>query len=99
MGHVTWRASPELLDRVRRAAAAEQRSVNEYLTRLAEAATNPELAGDDIARIRERLARAGLLAPPGQPRSERPDPAAVAKARREAGQHTPLSDFATDPQG
>jgi predicted nucleic acid-binding protein len=95
MAQVTWRAPDELVDRVRMAAAAQHRSLNEYLTRLAEAATNPDLAGDEASRIRERLARAGLLLPDGPPRP-RPDPDAVAAARARAGRGTPLSQLITD---
>jgi hypothetical protein len=92
VAQVSWRAPDELVERVREVAAAHGISVNEYLTRLARAATDPELAGDDAARTRERLARAGLLAPAG-PIRRRPDPGAVAAARAEAGRGTPLSDL------
>lgn len=66
--------------------------MNEYLTRLAQAATDPNLAESDLVRLRERLARAGLLAPDG-PRRRRPDPKPVARARRKAGRGTPLSEL------
>ncbi|GAA5167241.1 hypothetical protein GCM10023321_59680 [Pseudonocardia eucalypti] len=98
MAQVTWRLPDELMERVRAAAAAADRSVNEYLTRLAEAATDPDLAGDDAARTRERLTRAGLLVPPGPPR-QRPDPDAVAVARAAAGRGTPLSELVEDDRG
>ncbi|MDQ2708812.1 MAG: transcriptional regulator [Actinomycetota bacterium] len=98
MAQVTWRAPDELVDRVRTAAAAQHHSVNEYLTRLAQAATDPDLAGDDAARTRERLARAGLLVPAGPPRP-RPDPEAVAAARAAAGRGTPLSELVTESRG
>lgn len=80
------------MERIREVAAAEDLSVNEYLTRLARAATDPDLAGDDAARTRERLARAGLLTPPGPPQ-RRPDPDAVSAARAEAARGTPLSEL------
>lgn len=95
MAQVSWRAPDELVDRVRAAAAAQQRSLNEFLTRLAEAATDPELADDELSRTRERLARAGLLVVPERPRT-RPDPRAVAAARARAGTGTPLSDLVSD---
>lgn len=98
MSQVTWRASDELVDRARMAAAAQHRSLNDYLTRLVEAATDPELAGDDAARIRERLDRAGLLVPAGTPR-RRPDAAVVAAARAAAGRGTPLADLVTYDRG
>lgn len=90
MSQITWRASEELVDRVRAAAAREQRSINDFVTTVLDAATNPDLAGDQAARIRERLARAGLLAETGNP-AVRPDPARVATARKAAGSGTPLS--------
>lgn len=92
MAQVTWRAPDELVDRLRHAAADEGRSLNDYLTRLARAATDPALAGSGLERLRERLGRAGLLAERG-PEAQRPDPAAVARARRRAGRGTPLSDL------
>jgi hypothetical protein len=95
MTQVTWRAPDEVVERVRQAAARQGRSLNDYLTRLAQAATDPELAGNDVERLRERLARAGLLVPPAEPR-RRPDPAAVARARREAGRGTPLSELVAE---
>jgi hypothetical protein len=101
MTQVTWRASEELVDRVRRVAEREGRSMNEYLTRVLDAATNPEYAGDDRQRLRERLARAGLLLPDSErtPR-ERPDPEAVARAGREAATLGPLlSDLVSEDRG
>lgn len=89
---VTWRADDELVDRVRHAARAWGWSVNEYVTRVLDAATDPAHAADDTERLRERLSRAGLLAAPGAPRT-RPPHAAVQRARRAASDGTPLSDF------
>ena len=90
MSQVTWRASDELVERVRAAAARERRSLNDFVTTVLDAATDPDLAGDHASRIRERLARAGLLAETGAP-VERPDSARVAAARKAAGAGTPLS--------
>jgi hypothetical protein len=98
MSQVTWRAPDELVERVRKAAERSGRSLNDYLTRLAEAAVDPELAGDEAARLRERLVRAGLLVAPG-PTRRRPDPKAVALARRRAGDGTPLSDLVKKERG
>jgi hypothetical protein len=99
MAQVTWRASTDLVDRVRDEAARQGRSLNDYLTRLAEAATDPDLADSDQQRLRERLAQAGLLAPPPGQRRRRPDPAAVARARRRAGRGTPVSDLVSEDRG
>ncbi|MGH3695793.1 MAG: toxin-antitoxin system HicB family antitoxin [Pseudonocardiaceae bacterium] len=95
MAQVTWRTSEELAARVR--SAAEQRgiSINEFVTRVLDAATNPELSNDESLRVRERLAAAGLLAPVGPPR---PRPAAddIASARHRAGGGHQLSDLVRD---
>jgi hypothetical protein len=92
MGQMTWRAQDEVLERVRRAAERLGRSMNDYVTAVLDAATNPDLADDEAARLRERLARAGLLAPStGQRR--RPAAKQVAQARARAGRGTPLSEL------
>lgn len=98
MTQVTWRAPDELVENARQEARREGRSLNDYLTRLVQAATDPELAGSDVERLRERLALAGLLAPSGAPQ-RRPDPTAVAEARRKAGQGTPLSELVAEERG
>jgi len=98
MSQVTWRAPDELVERVRQVAASQGRSLNDYLTRLAEAAVDPDLAGDDMERLRERLARAGLLVAPGSKR-RRPDRDAVAHASRRAGHGTPLSELIKQERG
>ncbi|MEQ3552952.1 transcriptional regulator [Pseudonocardia nematodicida] len=95
MSQVTWRAPDELVERLRQVASGEGRSLNEYLTRLVRAAVDPDTAEDGLERIRERLARAGVLAPAGVPHV-RPDADAVAEARRAAGRGTPLSDLVSD---
>lgn len=64
--------------------------MNDYVTAVLDAATNPDLADDEAARLRERLARAGLLAPSNSPRP-RPASKQVAQARARAGRGTPLS--------
>lgn len=92
MSQVTWRAPDELVERVRKAAERSGRSLNDYITRLAEAAVDPNLANDEAERLRERLVRAGLVVEPG-PARRRPDAAAVASARRRAGSGTPLSEL------
>ena len=94
MAQLTVRTTDELVDRVRAAANRVGRSMNEYVVAVLGAATDPDLAGDDAERIRERLARAGLLAPTGETR-RRPDVDAVAEARTAAGRGTPLSDIVT----
>lgn len=92
MQQVTWRAPDELLARVRHAAGQRGSSVNEFLTRVLDAATDPELTDDESLRIRERLAAAGLLAEVGPPRP-RPAEDDLTRARHQAGQGHPLADL------
>ena len=93
MKQVTWRAPDELLVRVRHAADQHGSSVNEFLTRVLAAATDPELTDDESLRVRERLAAAGLLAPTGPPRPAEDD---LTRARHRAGQGHPLADLVRD---
>jgi len=93
MAQVTWRTPDELMERVRHAATSSGRSVNEWITRVLDAATDPELSGSDADRVRERLARAGLLAEPSSMLVTQPDPQALEDARQAAGQGRPLSDL------
>ncbi len=69
--------------------------MNEYVTAVLNAATDPALAGDDAAQLRERLARVGLLVTASTPRP-RPDPKAVTRARRRAAAGAPLAEHVTD---
>lgn len=95
MGQISWRAPDELVTRVRRAADQRGSSINEFVTRVLDAATDPELTDDVSLRVRERLDAAGLLAPIGPPRP-RPSEDDVAGARRKAGQGHPLADLVSD---
>jgi hypothetical protein len=96
MGQMNVRASDELLDELRRRAREEGVSLNAWVVRVLEAAVNPDLARTDVERVRERLARAGILAdlpaPPGPP----PDPAEVREAWRRASRGTPLSQLVSE---
>ena len=96
MSQITVRASEDLIFRVKQRAASEGKSMNEFVTLVLEVATNPANAGTATERLRERLARAGLLAelPPHQ--GVRPDPAAFERAAREAAKGRPLSDYVSD---
>lgn len=89
---MTWRGTDELVERVRRSARAHGRSMNDYVTAVLDAATNPDLAGDQAAMLRERLGQAGLLAPGGRTR-KRPPAGRVAAARAAASHGTPLSQL------
>jgi hypothetical protein len=64
--------------------------MNDYVTAVLDAATDPNLAGDEATALRERLTQAGLLAPAGQ-RRVRPAAVDVARARAAASSGTPLA--------
>lgn len=89
MAQVSWRADNEIVERAKRAAARSDRSLNEYITLVVSAASNPDFAGSESEIVRERLAMAGLLAHPGPPRS-RPSEAEVKAAGERAASGTPL---------
>jgi hypothetical protein len=95
MEQMTWRASADLIERVRRAARRQHRSMNDYVTAVLDAATNPRLAGSEAERLRERLAQAGLLAEQGE-RHVRPPDAQATAARRRAGTGTALSRLVSE---
>jgi len=69
--------------------------MNDYVTAVLDAATNPRLAATEAERLRERLDRAGLLAESGGPR-RRPSAEETRKARKRAGTGTLLSDLVSD---
>ncbi len=85
MRQITLRVSEQLAARLKNAANANGRSVNSYASAVLAAAVDPELAGDEATRVRERLAQAGLLADTETQGRPRPSKAAVARARRRAG--------------
>ncbi|RSM86923.1 transcriptional regulator [Kibdelosporangium aridum] len=109
MAQVSWRADDELVDRVRRAAAAQRRSMNDFMTLVLEAATNADLEGDEYTRIRERLMRVDLVSQlpvtvyvdeEGIARHRvRPPREAVEKARKAAGRGRSLSDYVSEDRG
>lgn len=93
MAQLTLRVDDELADDLRDLAARQGESVNAMATKMLRALTDPDAAGTDIERYRERLRRAGLLAePPAEP-APRPDPELVAAAGREAAKGKMLSDI------
>ncbi len=74
--------------------------MNEYVTKVLDAATNPDLAEDATTRTRERLRRAGLLWESSQPVAHRPDPKLVEEAGRKAASVGPLmSDLVSEGRG
>jgi len=96
MHQLTLRIPDRLAARLKQAALEQQRSVNSYANAVLEAAVDPELAGDEATRIRERLARAGLLASAPRPARARPDDKALRSARRRAGKGRALSELVSE---
>ena len=93
MQQVTWRADDDLVARVKLSARHLSISMNEYLTRIVQAATDPSLSTSPVEEIRSRLQMAGLLAEVEPGAVAPPDEAAVAAARKRAGRGTPLSEL------
>jgi Ribbon-helix-helix protein, copG family len=96
---VTIRADEELIDRIKRTAAAGGRSMNEWANLVFRAATDPDASGSDIERIRERLRNAGLLSEHIPLAGHGPDPGLVREAGRRAAVGTPLSDIVSEDRG
>ncbi len=88
----------ELARKVRAAAAASGRSMNGWVVHVLSAAVDPDMAGSEIERVRERLRQAGLLFESDK-RVQRPARAKVAKARAAAGRGKPLSEIVIEDRG
>ena len=99
MAQVTWRAPDDVVERVKRQAAEHGRSLNDWVTTVLSAVSDPAAAGSQAQALRERLARAGLLEAVAGRAVERPQGAAVAAARAAAGAGVPLSDLVSDGRG
>ena len=100
MAQMTWRASEELLERVRKQAVQQGKSLNEWVTAVLDAVSNPDTAGSERAQIRERLAVGGLLqAQSSEPEASRPSRRQFEAARAAAGHGTPLSDLVAKGRG
>ncbi len=96
MQQVTWRADSELVARVKIRAQEQQVSMNEFLTRIAQAAADPSKASAPIEEVRSRLRLAGLLSDFHVPDAEPPDEEAFTAARTRAGRGTPLSKLVVE---
>ena len=100
MGQITLRADDELVARVKQVAADSGRSMNDWACRVLDAATDPDLAGDEATRLRERLRLAGLLYEPEPDRRRTPiDPERLARARAALGGGKPLSEIVLEDRG
>jgi hypothetical protein len=63
----------ELAERLKQVAGDHEDSVNGYAVKVLSAAVDPDLAGDEITGLKERLARAGLLLVPERIRARATD--------------------------
>lgn len=101
MAQLTIRASEQLVERVKDAAAREGRSMNEFVTSVLDAATNPDHESDHGERVRARLRAAGLLwePPPGTTARRRHSKAEVEAAGKRAAKGTLLSDIVIRDRG
>lgn len=93
---MTWRAPDEVLEQVRRQAQQHGRSLNDWVTTVLTAASDPDYAASEAAKVRERLARAGLLERPAGDPPRRPAAPRVKAARARAGTGRPLSELVAE---
>lgn len=93
MQQVTLRLEEGLASRLRMVAAERGESVNGYAQAVLRAAVDPDLAGSEIERLRERLSRAGLLAVPVPASHSQPPEDELREARAAAGSGTSLADL------
>jgi hypothetical protein len=96
MRQLTLRVPQELAERLKGIARERDESVNGYAVKVLSAAVDPDLAGDEITGLKERLGRAGLLLSPERLPVGRPSARALGRARVAAGRGRPLSDFVTE---
>lgn len=99
MNQLTLRLPESLVADLKRAAIASGKSVNAYAGDVLAAAVNPDLAGAEIERVRERLARAGLLASPVPEGWKHPGPGELDRARTAAGRGRPLARYVSEGRG
>ena len=96
MSQLTLRISDRLAHQLKAAARARGASVNGWATAVLAAAVDPAYAGDEAQALRERLARAGLLAESATPARKRPARRAFARARAAAGRGRALSELVSE---
>jgi hypothetical protein len=96
MRQLTLRVPEELAEQLKAAASDHEDSVNGYAVKVLSAAVDPDLAGEEITGLKERLARAGLLLTPERAAIKRPSTQALARARAAAGHGKPLSELVAE---
>src|SRR5262249_60425267 len=90
------RVRHQVVPYLRRAAGARGLILSAGATAVLSAAVDPNLAGDEAQRVRERLARAGLLMVVPERNLKRPRAVAVGQARAVAGRGRPLADLVSE---
>lgn len=93
MPQITLRLEADLAAELKRVSAQAGLSVNRYASAVLRAAVDPDPEGDEIDRLRARLARGGLLVAGMPTVAGPPDQDALVTARRHAGRGRPLSDL------
>ncbi len=93
MAQLSLRVPDPLAARLRTTAQLEGISVNAWINTVLSAALDPDLERDEVRRVRQRLAEAGLLATPTPLAWEGPAEEAVRAARQEAGRGQLLADY------
>lgn len=99
MRQLTLRVDDGLAARLKAVAGDRGESVNRYAEAVLSAAVDPELAGSEADRLRERLARAGLLVIPEPRDVRRPGRDELVAARAAAGRGKPLSEMVSEGRG
>jgi len=96
MKQLTLRIDDELAERLKAVSAQAGRSVNAHASTILRAAVDPDLATDEATRLRERLARAGLLMETPRAAGPRPSEEELKRAGRRAASGRPLSDLVSE---
>lgn len=96
MRQLTLRVDERLLVRLKDVAARRGQSVNAYAGAVLGAAVDPDLANSELERLRERLARAGLLADAPASKVAVPSARELARAKAAAGRGRALSDLVSE---
>lgn len=96
MRRITLRVGDDLADRLKAVARDRKQSLNVFAQAVLSAAVDPELGTTGAERLRERLARAGLLAAPSEPARATPTDAERERAGAAAGGGRPLADLVSE---
>jgi plasmid stability protein len=96
MKQLTLRVPDDLAADLTAVAAEHGQSVNAFATVALRAAVDPDAAGDEVERMRERLRRAGLELYTPTRAAVAPDPEAVAAARAALASGQMVSDIVSE---